>query len=300
MSLSIAGVRFDFSSSVPLTLRDPRSVYPEFVDGFLSALDTCARCPVQITAGSGPALQPQDRIFDSGSLWSYYARGDRRAIALHDPNLAPPHVWTAVLDPAAPSAEVFCEPSCVRHADGGDVLVNPVCHPLDQFLCMYLLASRHGLVLHACGFETAGRGIVLAGRSGAGKTTSARLLQPRGDLTIFSDDRMIVRRHGAEWRMHGTPWPGDAGIARNRSAPLSALVFLTQAADNAIVPLAAGDALRRLLIVASVPWFDRPHLEGPLATVEALLARVPCFEFRFRKDPTAADALVKFAAALPA
>lgn len=109
-----------------------------------------------------------------------------------------------------------------------------------------------------------------------------------------------MRRHEDGWRVHGTPWPGDAGIARNRSAPLSALVFLAQADHNAIVPIAPADALRRLLIVASVPWYDAEYLPPTLDTADRLLAEVPCYEFRFVKAPSAADTIIDFARSLPA
>lgn len=298
LSIRIADVALGISSDCGIVHRDPRRSYGAFLVAEEVALST--KAAVRLRLGEGPVLDAPSRVFDSGNLWSVYADDRRRRlIAYRDPNLQPTHVWTAALDPEEPSAEVFCTPHCLRDNDGSPAIVNPVVFPLDQIFCMYILAARGGLILHSCGFETAGRGIVLAGRSGAGKTTSARFLEPRGDVTVFSDDRTIVRRSDAGWRVHGTPWPGDAGIARQASAPLSSLVFLTKADRNAIVPIEKADALRRLLIVTSVPWYDADYMTPILDTADRLLAEVPCYEFRFRNDASAADEVVAFARSLP-
>lgn len=298
LSVRCADTAWCVTADHPLVFRDARDSYSSFLS--VSRPDAATKVPVRVCVGEGPALEPSARLFDTGSMWSIYAAEKRqRLIVGRDFNLQPTRLWTAVLDAGAPAADVFCAAHCLRDAGGTSALVNPVVYPLDQVLSMYVLASRGGLVLHSCGFETDGRGVVLAGRSGAGKTTTARFLDPRGDATVFSDDRTVVRRTDAGWRVHGTPWPGDARIARQASAPLSALVFLTKSEHNAMVPIGRADALRRLLIVASVPWYDVDYMTPILETADRLLAEAPCYEFRFCNEPSAADELVAFARSLP-
>ena len=48
--------------------------------------------------------------------------------------------------------------------------------------------------------------------------------------------------------------------------------------------LSAGEALRRLLPVVSVPWFDRAVVPDMLSTCDGLLAAVPCSELEFTPD----------------
>ena len=56
---------------------------------------------------------------------------------------------------------------------------------------------------------------------------------------------MIVRRIDGEYRAFGTPWPGDAGIARNESVPLSGILFLCHGTSNRIEPLTLREAVEK-------------------------------------------------------
>ena len=51
----------------------------------------------------------------------------------------------------------------------------PLSYPLGELLMTNLLGTGYGVMLHSCGVIDAGNGIVFAGVSAAGKTTTARL-----------------------------------------------------------------------------------------------------------------------------
>jgi hypothetical protein len=138
-----------------------------------------------------------------------------------------------------------------------------------------------------------GRGVVLAGVSGAGKTTFSRLAAGRPGWEPLSDDRVIVRLPDGtrEARAHGTPWPGDGRIAANESAPLERLVFLSQADRTEVRFLAPREAAARLMAMASIPWYDAERLGASLEACERLLERVPAALLAFRPDPGAVDAV---------
>ena len=53
------------------------------------------------------------------------------------------------------------------------------------------------------------------------------------DVEIVSDDRVIVREAGGEWRMFGTPWHGEAALSSPASAPLDG-VFLCRGRTHSI------------------------------------------------------------------
>ena len=73
--------------------------------------------------------------------------------------------------------------------------VDPLSTPLDELLYGALLARGRGAEIHGCGLIDAhGNGLLFAGRSGAGKTTMARLWQDVPGTTILSDDRIILRK----------------------------------------------------------------------------------------------------------
>ncbi|HMK91509.1 MAG TPA: hypothetical protein VK576_00780, partial [Thermoleophilia bacterium] len=134
------------------------------------------------------------------------------------------------------------------------------------------------------------------GVSGAGKSTLARQFLGTGTDLLLSDDRIILRRSPQGWTAHGTPWAGDAGVAVNAGVPLRALLFLRQSDRNHVTPLAASEALHRLLRVTSIPWFDAAVLPTALDLCDELIGATPSFEFEFLPEPAAAETLRAFAA----
>ena len=146
------------------------------------------------------------------------------------------------------------------------------------------------------------RAVVCPGVSGAGKSTLSQLFMDAGlDDSLLSDDRVILRRSSLEHQVTGegargqeverevmgawgTPWPGDAGVARNASAPLDAVLFLVKASTNELRPLSPRIAARRLMPVVTCPWYDRERFPDVLATCSSVVENTPCFEFLFRAD----------------
>jgi len=176
---------------------------------------------------------------------------------------------------------------------------NPVRYPLDQILLMNHLAPRDGLIVHAAGAVVGGCALVFPGLSGGGKSTLSRLFITAGlGDTLLSDDRVIMRvTQGLEeservtaW---GTPWPGDARVARNTGAPLAALLFLTKAQENKVMPLDASSAMKRLMPVVSCPWYDRARSDQVLATCARVVESLPCFELHSRPEAHVVEMLTE-------
>jgi len=115
---------------------------------------------------------------------------------------------------------------------------------------------------------------------------------------MLSDDRMIVRKIDGNFKAYGTPWPGDAGIAVNKSVPLRAMLFLHRGKQNEIRELTPQQALEQLLPVASIPWYDRDVLPDILDFCDDLITNVPSYELHFRPEPGVVDLLASFAAGL--
>ena len=101
-----------------------------------------------------------------------------------------------------------------------------------------------GLPLHGALVERQGAGVILVGRSGAGKTTCCRRL-PSGWQVLGDDMALVVP--GTEGGFRAQPLPtwsafesgGNGWPCRaNHSVPLQALFFLQQEPEDGVEPLA--------------------------------------------------------------
>jgi len=167
----------------------------------------------------------------------------------------------------------------------------PLEYPLDELASMHRLGLGHGIELHSCGLATKdGRGFLFVGHSGAGKSTLGKnWVQHRG-ATILSDDRVVVTK-GDSYRIHGTPWHGEAGLAKNARAHLRA-IFLIQHGDvNHAEPLSPGRAAAELLSRSFVPWYREQNLDFTLRFLQQLTNNIPVYVFRCLPDRSAVEFL---------
>jgi hypothetical protein len=193
---------------------------------------------------------------------------------------------SARFDPEVTRVRVACSPELM--VDGR--LFNPLRYPLDQLLMMHRLAGEGGLIVHCALIDVGGFAVICPGVSGAGKTTLTRQL-PSPDFRVLSDDRAVIRRSGEGYRAHGTPWPGEGGFAVNRGLPLVGIGFIRQGAPPATERISQGEAIRRLVRVASLPLFDRDASAQAFAGLADLCGRVPGFLLSVPPDPHAGEAV---------
>ena len=162
--------------------------------------------------------------------------------------------------------------------------------PSDQILLARVLADRQGLYLHSCGVNFQGQGLLFAGNSEAGKSTTATLL--KGKAEIFCDDRMIIRKQKtedgeqkAEFRIYGTWSHGDVPDVSSGSAPLKAIFFLNKSAKNYLLLIKDKKIVaQRLLNCLIKPFVTTDWWEKTLALIEDIAAAVPCYELYFDKS----------------
>ncbi|OFW61945.1 MAG: hypothetical protein A2133_07020 [Actinobacteria bacterium RBG_16_64_13] len=247
-----------------------------------SALD------IEVLATACPANDSQV-IFESGGAWkmqpdesgyrlSFRRDGSSRFHTIVCSNRETTRATIYVDQDLEPSQHVLEMP------------VNPVHYPLDQLLLMNHLATRGGVIAHAAGAVVEGSALVFPGVSGAGKSTLSRLLAGAGlGDSLLSDDRVVLQMATGEGveescEVWGTPWPGDAGVARNGFAPLGALLFLVKADLNEVIPLTTAAAMRRLMPVVTCPWYDAERVSVVLDTCARVVQGVPCYDLRSRAD----------------
>jgi len=182
--------------------------------------------------------------------------------------------------------------------------------PSDQIWLARLLADRDACYLHSGGMLIDGQGFLFVGHSDAGKSTTMELV--RGALgaraAILCDDRNIVRRWPQGFGggppgvyVHGTWSHGDVPDVSSAGAPLRAILFLEQAADNEVVPLTdRREVWKRLLATLIRPLVTAAWWEKELDVLQRIVDEVPCYTMRFDRSGAIVPELEKLATEEPA
>lgn len=151
----------------------------------------------------------------------------------------------------------------------------------DQILFGKLLSERNGLILHSNGLQIDGKGILLAGVSGAGKSTLSSMLENKG-FQILCDDRMFVRRDGADFRIFGNWCHGSVPHSSPHDAPLTGIFFLQHSKSNKVELIENKNELARMLINSIVkPFLVREDWILTLELIQDIIHRVKCYKIQF-------------------
>lgn len=167
--------------------------------------------------------------------------------------------------------------------------VYPLEYPLDELLLLNLLARGRGVEIHSCGVKDKANGFLLAGQSGAGKTTMSRFWEQRGGAEILSDDRIVLRKDGGRFWMYGTPWHGEAEYSCPLKTPLTQIFFLHQGGRNELRPLTRAEAAARLFACSFPTYHDTSALEFTLQFFDQVTEAVECQELSFVRDAEVVD-----------
>ena len=107
---------------------------------------------------------------------------------------------------------------------------------LQILLINYLALYNKGIITHSVAVrDTDGSGLLFCGKSGAGKTTTARLWHRYSRALVLNDDRVIVRKSNNGFSIHGSPWHGgfnDYLASRLEEARLTRIFFLYHGKKN--------------------------------------------------------------------
>ena len=158
-----------------------------------------------------------------------------------------------------------------RHPERTDLVCELLNVPVDHIEATMMWQALHplyetvmcrgGFPLHAALVEHRGKGFLLAGAGGRGKTTCCERLP--SDWTALSDDETLLVRSGKE-RPAAHPFPTwSATKANGRSWQVSrnvepvAIFFLEQSADDRAVPMGQGEAAVRINQSANQSCFGR-------------------------------------------
>lgn len=161
-------------------------------------------------------------------------------------------------------------------------------YPLDGLLLYYLAVFHKAIMIHASGVVTGDRGWLFTGRSGAGKTTIAGIMDRAGD-TVIHDDRLILVRNKAGWIMHNTP------VYRNdvpRCSPVSHIWITGHGKTNISAPVTGAEAAALVMANCIQQTWDREMTLQMASLVEDLVMSVSVSRLSFVPDRTVRDYLL--------
>jgi hypothetical protein len=155
------------------------------------------------------------------------------------------------------------------------------------------LTAAGGFLLHASWIDVGGEAILFTGPSGIGKSTQAALWQRHRQAELINGDRAAVfpGREGVEVR--GIPFCGSSGVTQNRTLPLKAVVYLSQAPQTDITPLTGGKAFRRLWPECCINVWNPEDIASCTQSLSQTLMQVPVFHLSCTPDGSAVQALEK-------
>jgi hypothetical protein len=291
--MEIASIGFSLRSTCFPIQRNTSPPYQQFIAGSNNAsCDTIIE--INLELDNLPDTEKMRRIFDSEQAWTMFFDGKNYFLKLKPPTLHEP-VWIARFGSGFNKATIYYSESFCSKESGKVSVLNPVSYPLDQLLLMYILSRREGIIIHAAGIHINGRGFIFPGKSGAGKSTLSRLFACRNGVEVLSDDRIVVRKINNTFKAYGTPWPGEEGIAINKTASLVGMFFILHAGYNRIEEIKPQKALENILPVVSIPWYDKETMIKILDFCDDLISNIPAYELHFRPDNEIADVFEKFA-----
>ena len=222
-----------------------------------------------------PEIPGGEKIFDSLPIWALYRHNDsliiklfetmnglKRALCIHrDFNQADLY---------------FTEPN--------GSFIDPFFGPTIELLMVNYLARIGSIIVHACGIDYQGKGLLFVGESGAGKSTLTRIWNKENGVEILSDDRIIIRKINDQYWMYGTPWHGDAKFASPAKVKLEKVFFIKHGRANSVKAASGTFPVLQFLKASFPPYWDKNCMEFTMEFFNDLVAAVPCRELSFVPD----------------
>lgn len=159
---------------------------------------------------------------------------------------------------------------------------------LQVLLINYLAQRNDGIFTHAFGVRDLDRkGLLFAGKSGCGKSTTARFWHKHSKAMVLNDDRIIVRKFNGKFFIHGSPWHGEFSdylASRIESAPLKKLFFIHHSPKNIARQISEKRAFSLLYPALFPTFWDKEYLENVASFCQDLVKKVPCYSLGFVND----------------
>ena len=155
-----------------------------------------------------------------------------------------------------------------------------------------ILLQRQKIILH-CSFVLAnGKALLFSADKQVGKSTQASLWHKYYGSRTINGDRAVLGFENGCLTAWGLPFCGTSNITKNESAPVKAIVLLSQGKTNCIQSLTPGQAFKGILGKITYNQWDEKAAEA-VADIACLIAGTKVYGFSCLPDESAVKTLEK-------
>jgi hypothetical protein len=222
-----------------------------------------------------PGIPVGEKVFDSSPIWALYRHNDTLTIKLFE-TMNGLNRSLCIPQDFSRADLYFTEPN--------GSFIDPFFGPTMELLMVNYLASVGSIIVHACGIDYCGKGLLFVGESGAGKSTLTKIWNKENGVEILSDDRIILRKNKDQYWMYGTPWHGDARFASPAKVKLEKVFFINHGQANSVQAVRGTLPVLQFLKASFPPYWDKNCMEFAMKFFNDLVATVPCRRLSFVPD----------------
>jgi len=153
----------------------------------------------------------------------------------------------------------------------------PLMYPMGPLVFYYLTVKYNAIMIHASGVFDGEAGRLFTGVSGVGKSTMANIWRNSGSL-ILNDDRLIIRKEGADFFMYNTPM---CYVDTNKRAKLNCIYTIKHASINTLEPLIGVKAVSRLMAFCIQHNYKQSFIEHHIDFISDLCSNISVSEIGF-------------------
>lgn len=163
-----------------------------------------------------------------------------------------------------------------------------IIYDLLQIILINYLSKKEGIFVHSIGLKDIDKsGLLFAGPSKSGKSTTARLWYKHSKAKVLNDDRMVIRKVNGNFFIFGTPWHGDFRDYLKSipdKAKLKSIFFIYHNSKNKINYLQSKKAFGYLYPNIFPTFWNKENLERQINLCQDLVSSIPSYKLGFKKD----------------
>ncbi|MCQ6277201.1 hypothetical protein JMM81_20210 [Bacillus sp. V3B] len=157
-------------------------------------------------------------------------------------------------------------------------------HAMTNLYSAFIVYHNWGLLIHSSCVIEEERAHIFAGQSGAGKSTAARLSEPR---PLLSDEATLIQITSKAIIVHDSPFRSELMSSEKKACvPLASIQLLHHSPQNNRMKIRKPDALIQLMDKVFYWGYSPEETKTILHLLRTLVDEVPTYELYFKKDDT--------------